>query len=163
MVFNETVFLAVIFIVLVWQGVITFVVYRMIGHYHRLAGDTGKNTLREILEHILLTQKDCQRESRELSKKLGALETDTGFHIQRIGLVRFNPFSDTGGSQSFTLALLDGHTNGIVMTSLFARTGNRWYVKEVRDGKGMGIELSKEEAKAISNARHIEAGKPEKV
>ena len=39
------------------------------------------------------------------------------------------------------------------MTSLYARTGNRWYVKEVRSGKGKELELSKEEQSAIKRAQ----------
>ena len=40
------------------------------------------------------------------------------------GLVRFNPFEDTGGNQSFALALLDAHGDGFVISSLHARHGH---------------------------------------
>jgi hypothetical protein len=104
------------------------------------------------LEQILSTQKKLRGETDDLYKTLEEVKKDGRLHIQRVGLVRFNPFSDTGGSQSFTLAILDGHNNGLVMTSLYARTGHRWYVKEVIAGKGKELALSKEEQAAIKKA-----------
>lgn len=111
------------------------------------------HTLEEILEEILRTQNGLVAEKERLNGELQKLARDGTLHIQKIGLERFNPFSDTGGSQSFTLAILDGHDNGLVMTSLYARTGNRWYVKEVRLGKGKEYDLSKEELNAIHKAQ----------
>ena len=54
--------------------------------------------------------------------------------FQRIGLVRFNPFEDTGGNQSFALALLDQAGDGFVVSSLHARAGTRVYGKAVAKG-----------------------------
>jgi hypothetical protein len=51
------------------------------------------------------------------------------------------------------MALLDGADNGVVMTSLYGRNGNRWYVKEIHSGKGKNLELSKEEETAIKQAK----------
>lgn len=128
-------------------------VMRMVRHYNTLIGATNKTGLKDVLEVILATQKGLQRETRDLYKALDELKQDGRLHIQRVGLVRFNPFSDTGGSQSFTLALLDGHDNGLVMTSLYARTGHRWYIKEVERGKGKELDLSKEEQAAVQKAK----------
>jgi hypothetical protein len=68
--------------------------------------------------------------------------------IQRVGLVRFNPFEDTGGNQSFALALLDQHGDGLVISSLHARTGTRVYGKAIAGGKAEAA-LSDEEAEAL--------------
>ena len=51
------------------------------------------------------------------------------------------------------MAILDESDTGVVMTSLYARTGNRWYVKEVVKGKGKELELSREELAAITQAQ----------
>jgi hypothetical protein len=67
----------------------------------------------------------------------------------RINLVRFNPFSDTGGEQSFVLSLLDGGGNGILLTSLHGRGITRVYAKRVIAGK-TDQELSAEEKTALS-------------
>lgn len=69
----------------------------------------------------------------------------------RVGLVRFNPFSDTGGDQSFCLALLDTHGGGWVLSSIHARTGTRVYAKPVVDGRS-SHNLSEEESTAVTKA-----------
>ena len=61
--------------------------------------------------------------------------------FQRIGLVRFNPFEDTGGNQSFALALLDHHGDGFVVSSLHARAGTRVYGKAIARGTLRGRAL----------------------
>jgi len=154
MVFNVSSVNLVIWIVLIiWLVVITVLLVRMIRHYNRLTKGISTHGLQEILEGILRTQNGLVLEKDRLNKELQKVALDGNHHIQKIGLERFNPFSDTGGSQSFTLAILDDHDNGLVMTSLYARTGNRWYVKEVRAGKGKEYDLSKEELSAIHKAQ----------
>lgn len=156
MVFNGGSVISIIWTVLIlWISIITVFLLRMIGHYNRLTKDTSAKGLKEVLEEILDTQKVFVSNSDKLQEEIARLKKDGTLHIQKIGLERFNPFSDTGGSQSFTLAILDGNDNGLVMTSLYARTGNRWYVKEVRGGKGKEFELSKEELNAIHKAQTI--------
>jgi hypothetical protein len=125
----------------------------MIRHYNTLTKDISEHGLKAILEQILKRQQALLSTSRELERVLKETRKDGELHIQKIGLVRFNPFSDTGGSQSFTIALLDKTDTGVVMTSLYARTGNRWYIKEVKNGKGKELELSKEENGAIAQAQ----------
>jgi hypothetical protein len=67
-------------------------------------------------------------------------------------LVRFNPFGDTGGDQSFVLALLNKESDGIVLSVLNGRTGARIYSKPVKKGAGAEYELSNEEKEAIKKA-----------
>ena len=104
------------------------------------------------------TPKEILDSFSELEKKVQELETvitqtkkENEKTIQRIGLVRFNPFSNTGGDQSFSLALLDGKNNGIVITSFYSREGSSVYGKSVENGKSKHV-LSREEEKAIARA-----------
>lgn len=91
------------------------------------------------------------REVERLITRTGRLEAGAPRAFQRVGLVRFNPFEDTGGNQSFALALLDADGNGWVLSSLHARTGTRLYAKAVRGGRSDGA-LSEEETAAIKQA-----------
>ena len=77
--------------------------------------------------------------------------------FQRIGLVRFNPFEDTGSNQSFALALLDADDDGVVISSLHARGGTRIYAKAVAAGRPEAT-LSEEEAQALDLARDATGG-----
>ena len=85
------------------------------------------------------------------STRTGRLEESSPRAFQRVGLVRFNPFEDTGGNQSFALALLDADGNGWVLSSLHARTGTRIYAKAIHGGRSDGA-LSEEETTAIKQA-----------
>lgn len=70
---------------------------------------------------------------------------------QKISIVRFNPFGDTGGDQSFVLAVLDAHDSGYVMTSIHGREGTRVYIKPIDESKSK-YPLSTEEKQALSQA-----------
>ncbi|MEK7593030.1 MAG: DUF4446 family protein [Patescibacteria group bacterium] len=149
-------FTAVFYFVLVsWLLVLTIFFVRMRAHYNNLTANSKGNGLLAVLDGILKNQDETKVHICELEKGLATIYRDGKFHLQHIGLVRFNPFSDTGGSQSFTLALLDGHQNGLVMTSLYARSGHRWYMKQIEKGKGKDIQLSKEEQEAIAHAKIV--------
>lgn len=71
--------------------------------------------------------------------------------ISKIGLVRFNPFGDTGGDQSFCLVLLDSDDNGLAISSIHARSGTRFYAKQISEGKPLHP-LSEEEQAAFKKA-----------
>ena len=148
-------------VLIAWVAGLSLIVLRMVRHYNRLSGGSDTIGLKDVLERLLATQKGLLSETKDLYKVLEEIKRDGRLHIQRVGLVRFNPFSDTGGSQSFTLSILDGHNNGLVMTSLYARTGHRWYVKEVAGAKGKELALSKEEQAAVQKAKPFEGDRHE--
>ncbi len=109
-------------------------------------GDLG-DVLGAHLERVY----ELGREVDRLVARTGRLEESSPRAFQRVGLVRFNPFEDTGGNQSFALALLDADGNGWVLSSLHARTGTRIYAKAIRGGRSDGA-LSDEETTAIKQA-----------
>lgn len=86
-----------------------------------------------------------------LSAQAGAWDGVKRHAIQHVGLVRFNPFDDTGGNQSFALALLDANADGIVLSSLHSRTATRVYVKAILAGRS-DAQLSAEEIAALRDA-----------
>jgi Protein of unknown function (DUF4446) len=78
----------------------------------------------------------------------GLIDERTRRSLQHIGMVRFNPFDDTGSDQSFAIALLDDRRDGVVISSLHGRANTRVFAKPVADG-GSQHHLSDEEAQAI--------------
>jgi hypothetical protein len=85
----------------------------------------------------------------KLSKNLNEMAVRS---IQKVGIIRFNPFKETGGDQSFVIALLDANDNGVVISSLFTRQGTRIYSKPIEQGKSK-YPLTQEEKKAIHQAQ----------
>jgi len=67
------------------------------------------------------------------------------------GMVRYDAYRDMGGQQSWSIALLDQHKNGAVVTSLHARDHARVYLKELREGVP-SQRLSPEEQRAVTMA-----------
>jgi hypothetical protein len=74
--------------------------------------------------------------------------TSTGFSSS---IVKFNPFPDMGGDQSFVLALLNSQKTGILITSLHARGTTRFYAKRIVSGES-NQPLSAEEKQALAQA-----------
>lgn len=79
--------------------------------------------------------------------------------IQKIGLIRYNPFDEMGGNLCFALALLDGHDNGVVLNGIHSRTGSFTYAKPIEMGVSTYM-LSEEEIKAVEMAKN-QAYEPE--
>jgi len=114
---------------------------------------SGKNA--SDLEGIILSQIE---KSKELESAITSLKDadqrilDTlSRAVQKVGIIRFNPFGDVGGNQSFTVALLDNHNSGVIILSLYSRDGVRIYGKAILEGK-CEYQLSKEEEDVLQMA-----------
>ncbi|MEE8599980.1 DUF4446 family protein [Euzebya tangerina] len=71
--------------------------------------------------------------------------------LSRIGTVRYDAFDDMGGRLSFSIALLDEHGDGSVITAMNGRVQTRTYAKPVTGGSS-SHNLSEEEVQAIAQA-----------
>lgn len=106
-------------------------------------------------------QNELKKYSKDVAEALSKLDELATFSahlhqksleaISKVGLVRFNPFNDTGGDQSFCLALLDRQNTGLVISSIHARSGTRFYAKEIIKGQASS-NLSDEEALVLKKA-----------
>lgn len=113
---------------------------------------TGESTsLDEILERQLARIETLSQRLDALNKLQHDLEETTNRTLQKTAVVRYNPFADTGGDQSFAIALLDPLGNGIVVSSLHSRTETRVFAKPVQAGRSK-YPLSDEEQEAIRKA-----------
>ena len=139
-------------ILIIWAALLTFLVMKLQNHYSGLTRDaTGKN-LQQILEMILENQKQIKKDLATLSKRCDKIEEEQVFALNKIGLIRFNPFKDTGGDQSFIISLLNRENTGVVLSGLYSRLGTRWYAKKVKNGKAVEHDLSEDEKRAITTA-----------
>lgn len=113
-------------------------------------GESGD--LEKVLLNIREQEEDVVDVLEKIEKRLINLERELPKDIRKVGLVRFNPFSDAGGDQSFALALLNDERDGIVLSSLYGREINRVYAKPIEKGSSK-YQLSAEEKRAIEEAR----------
>lgn len=115
------------------------------------AGAEVKNLENLIVSHsknLKILDKDIQ-ELYNISNQINNLAF-RGLH--KVGFLRFNPFKDVGGNQSFAIALLNGKNNGIVISSLYTREGTRVYSKAIAEGKAEKFPLTEEEEQVIKMA-----------
>jgi hypothetical protein len=127
---------------------------RVSGLDRRLGGMTrgaDGRSLEAVLDAHLEKVFSMAREVDELTVRTAILEAAGRKALSRVGLVRYNPFEETGGNQSFALALLDAEGDGWVLSSLHARSGTRVYAKAIVGGRSDAA-LSDEESAAIRQA-----------
>lgn len=124
----------------------------LILQFRALTRDVKKGNLIKILDKVLNKEKKNEKDIKFLEKELSNLTDEVTLHVQKIALVRFNPFKEMGGDHSFSLALLDGKNTGIVLTGLHTRERTRVYIKKIEKGK-CEHDLSSEEKKALDKAQ----------
>ena len=86
-----------------------------------------------------------------LDSRMGAAETRLDGAVAYSSLVRYDAYGEMSGRQSVSIALLDAHRNGVVLSSIHHRDQARLYAKQVTEGVGE-LELSPEEADAVAIA-----------
>jgi len=116
-----------------------------------LTRGSDEGSLEAVLGQHLDRVRRVARDLDDVSGRTATLERDVRRSLGRVGLVRYNPFDDTGGNQSFALAILDASGDGFVVNSLHARAGTRVYAKSVSQGRSESA-LSDEEAEALRQA-----------
>ena len=145
---------AVIFILVVINGFLLWYFYKTNKKIDKLL---EKGKIKDFKD-IFLSQKEkndnLEEKIQEAFLKIKNLENICEKTIQKTGIVRFNPFNEMGGNQSFVVALLDDKNNGFVISSLFVKDGNRVYAKAVKGGKS-DHSLSSEEIEAINQAINL--------
>lgn len=145
---------AVQLVLIFWLGGVSLLLYRWYSTYRQLTQGIDKKEFSQILNKLLQNDSQSTKEIEQINKTLIEISEQVKPHIQKIGFVRYNPFGNTGGDQSFCLSLLDGRGNGILLTSLHARQQTRIYTKEIINNKPKDdTQLSKEEKDCIKSAQ----------
>jgi hypothetical protein len=116
-----------------------------------MQGVHGENLEKVLLGHIeevrqAITQVDS------LTKDVRRLDGILRGCVQRVGIVRFNAFEDTGSDLSFAVVMLDAEYNGVVISSLFGRNDSRTYAKPIIRGESSYF-LTTEEKQALQKAK----------
>src|SRR6266545_1685512 len=119
----------------VWLLGLSFLLLRQNNFLKSLFPKSGERDIRKKFEEVLREVFDLREDFDQVKEHLARIEKEGLEHIQRVELLRYNPYDDTGGDQSFSLALLNEKGAGIVITSLHARSGTRVFAKSVKEGQ----------------------------
>lgn len=117
-----------------------------------LTGPSGEN-LETMLARCLGESRQALARGEELETQLHSVSEAIRGCVQHIGLVRYDAYGDVSGAQSFSIALLDDHHNGAILTGLLGRHDGRCYGKPVVAGQ-TEMALSEEEESALQMALH---------
>jgi hypothetical protein len=125
---------------------------RMERRYQALTAGTAGGSLEGVLEDHVQQVRQASGRVQELDLMVMRADRESRHHLQRLGFLRFNPFRDTGGDQSFAMALADANGNGVVLSSLHSREVTRVYAKPLAAWE-TSYQLTEEEQQAIRRAR----------
>ena len=150
---NFMIILLVLIIVLLIAFLITIVKLSNLSKtYKKFMKKLGKGeNLQEDLETFMYRVEKVEKNNMEITEYCKSLDKNIGECIQKIGLVRYNAFKDTGSDLSFALAMLDSKNNGIVLNGIYSREMSNIYAKPVENGNSK-YTLSEEEKQAIEKA-----------
>ena len=110
----------------------------------------GKNIENDIMAYVEKVE-SVSKQNDEIINYCQNIDNNIRNCIQKIGMVRYNAFRDTGSDLSFSLALLNEHNDGVVLNGIYARDMSNIYAKPIEGGKSK-YALSDEEKQAIEIA-----------
>jgi hypothetical protein len=141
---------------LLWAGWLHSRLVRVNAEYKALVAGTSGGDLEQVLnDHIAQVHATTQR-LEKLEELAHQTDLASRRSLQWLGVLRFNPFNDVGGDQSFALALVDGYGNGVVVSSLHMRDVTRVYAKPLKKWEAEH-HLTDEEKQAIANAYALQS------
>lgn len=124
---------------------------RLSRQYSLLQGRDGDETFVEVVAHTIDSMADLRDDVATMRSEIKRLRYELGDAVRHVSVVRYDAFNDLAGRLSFSAALLDDGANGLVMTSIHARSETRLYIKGVRGGDSENP-LSPEERQAVDVA-----------
>jgi len=144
--------LIILIVVSIWLLVLSIFLFIIFSFFRKLSKGIKEPDIKKTLNKILAAETKNQSEIQEIKREIQNIKHSDLEHIQKVLLVRFNPFKEIGGDHSFCFVLLDGKENGVIITTLHTRDRTRIYAKTIKNGKSE-FELSNEEKKALLKAQ----------
>lgn len=109
------------------------------------------NNVDEMLRAYIFEVEKVAKKNEEIVSYYEGLNEHIARCTQKVGMVRYNAFRDTGSDLSFALALLNEHNDGVVLNGIYARDMSNIYAKPIENGESKYV-LSNEEKEALNKA-----------
>jgi Protein of unknown function (DUF4446) len=145
------VLLLLVIVLIAWVAFVEYRYQKLASSFRLLMTGRGGADLEATLIDFVSRMDRIEQLTHGMSQRVDAVQVEQPYHVQHVGVVRFNPFQDKGGDQSFVVAILDAHADGAVITSLSSRVDTRIYAKPVIGGQST-YTLTAEEKEAIARA-----------
>jgi hypothetical protein len=119
--------------------------------YALLQARDGVDTFVDVVARNVAEMNDLRDDVGGMRNEIKRLRYELGDAVRHVSVIRYDAFNDLAGRLSFSAALLDDGANGLVLTSIHARSETRLYIKGVRAGESENP-LSPEEKQAVDVA-----------
>lgn len=136
----------------IWLVIISLFLFKIYSYFRRLSKQVKKGNLIQVIDEVIANEAKNKKDLAKLEREVNRIDQASFQHIQKVGLIRFNPFRELGGEHSFSLAMLDKNDDGFILTGLHTRERTRAYMKDIKKGKSR-YQLSKEEKRALTKAQ----------
>jgi hypothetical protein len=140
--FVTFVVITVIYLISTWR------LRHVVKRYQTLLNELNQRSVETLLFDQVETMRVTKATVDQFKERLSNLELAAQSYVQRVGVVRFNAFADTGSDLSFSIALLDNNDDGVVISCIQGRHEGRTYAKPITRGRS-AYPLSQEELLAI--------------
>jgi len=149
--------LCVSFLLMITFLIITFIIgkaYKQLNtRYVEFMSKLGEgDKVEKILSEYLKIVDENSKKIKQQEEDIKRLEANLKKCVQKVGLVRYNAYGDTGSDLSFTMALMDAEDNGVVVNGLYSRESSSIFAKALAKGETK-YNLSAEEIQAIDIAK----------
>lgn len=146
-----TVMAGIILILLILNIVNMCFISKLKKKYKKFMNGKNANSLENEIIALFEDNKFIKSSIEKNKKDIKTLYHKFESSFQKIGIIKYDAFSQIGGKLSFCLALLDENNNGFILNSVHSTDGCYSYTKEIKNGE-CKISLSNEEVEALHTA-----------
>ncbi|MBX4267037.1 DUF4446 family protein [Clostridium estertheticum] len=144
--------LIVLVLILIILVAITYIALNKLeSKYRKLMRGVDNKNLEDMVISYLDKVDEVKDQNRNVRQMYERIDGDLKTCIQKTSIIRYKAFDDMGSDLSFSIALLDGNSNGFILTSIYGRDESTTYAKPVDKGISR-YELSDEESEALEQA-----------
>lgn len=143
-----TVLAGIILILLILNIVNLCLISKLKKKYKKFMLGKNANSLENDIIALFEDNKFIKSSIEKNKKDIKTLYHKFESSFQKIGIIRYDAFSQIGGKLSFCLALLDENDNGFILNSVHSTDGCYSYTKEIKNGECKNS-LSEEEVEAL--------------
>jgi len=150
---NDAIIAAAFALVPTAMSLFLFIRYRELQNkFQKLTKGIDNKNLVELVSRFSKQQELLSDDIVAMNREFSRIREDTKYFFRKVGLVRYQGFKDTGGDQSFSVALLDHTDSGFILTSLYGRGFSKMYAKRIENGAASHT-LTDEEQQALVQAK----------
>lgn len=158
--FNNDEHLLLIFLVILLINIILIImviisnkrIKKINNNYKQFMKKVGEGKdIGEILDNYMTRVINLEEAISETNVYCKQLDKKSELCIQKVGIVKYNAYKDSGNDLSFAIALLNNKNDGLVLNGIYSREMSNIYGKPIFNG-GSTYNLTDEERQAIKKA-----------